>query len=96
MRFRFVLGPVAATSAGAVEAGARHGSGSPLRAILPHGGRAGLQLGEGTLSFRDQFVALPHLGFHHQAAAPGMEDAGDAAHLAVGDGADVVDLAFQG
>lgn len=70
MRFRFVLGPVAATSAGAVEAGARHGSGSPLRAILPHGGRAGLQLGEGTLSFRDQFVALPHLGFHHQAAAP--------------------------
>ncbi len=55
-----------------------------------------LQLGEGTLSFRDQFVALPHLGFHNQAAAPGMEDAGDAAHLAVGDGADVVDLAFQG
>lgn len=53
MRFRFVRGPVAATSAGAVEAGARHGSGSPLRAILPHGGRAGLQLGEGALSFRD-------------------------------------------
>jgi hypothetical protein len=47
MRFRFVLGPVAAPSAGAVEAG------SPLRAILPHGGRAGLQLGEGALSFRD-------------------------------------------
>lgn len=70
MRFRFVRGPGAAPSAGAVEAGARHGSGSPLRAILPHGGRAGLQLGEGALSFRDQLVALQHLGFHHQAAAP--------------------------